>query len=45
MASVDGGDEGRFDRAEGCCVEVFGKFAFGGVIAENALGLACIGIF
>ena len=40
MALVDVGDEGRFYRAEGCHMEVLGKFAFGGVIAENAVGLA-----
>ena len=43
MALVDGGNEGRFDRAEGCRVELFGKLAFGGVIAKNAVGLVCMG--
>ena len=42
MALVDGGDEGRFDGDEGCHLEVFGEFAFGGFIADNAFGLACI---
>ena len=43
MASVDGGDKGRFDRDEGCLVEVFGEFAFGGVIENNAVVLVWMG--
>ena len=43
MASVDGGDEGRFDGTEGCHMEVFGEFAFGGVIEKNAVGLVWMG--
>ena len=39
----DGGDEGIFDGAEGCRVEVLGEFAFGGVIAMNAVGLVWMG--
>ena len=45
MAFVDGGDEGRLDGAEGCCMEVLGEFAFGGILAENAVGLVWIGAF
>ena len=44
MAFLDGGDEGRIDRDEGCCVEVLGKFVFGGIMAKNAVGLVCIGV-
>ena len=40
---VDGGNEGRLDRAEGCCVKVLGKFALGGIMAENAVCLFLIG--
>ena len=43
VASVDGGDEGIFDRAEGCRMEVLGEFAFDCVIAENAVGLEWMG--
>ena len=43
MASVDGGDEGIFDGAEGCYVELFGEFTFGGVIAKNDVGLDWMG--
>ena len=43
MAVVDGGDEGRLDRAEGCCVKLLGKFAIGGVMAENAVCLVQMG--
>ena len=43
MASVDGCDEGIFDRNEGFQVEVLGEFSFGFVIAENAVGLVWIG--
>ena len=43
MASVDGGDKYIFDGAEGFRVEVFGKFAFGCVIAENTISLAWMG--
>ena len=43
MAFIDGGDEGRLDRAGGCCVAVLGKFAFGGIIVENAFGLVWVG--
>ena len=43
MAFVDGGDRGGFDRAEGCYVEVLGKFKFGGIMAENTVGLVWIG--
>ena len=45
MAFVDGGDEGRLDRTEGCCIEVLGEFAFGGIMAENSVGLDWIGAF
>ena len=43
MAPVNGGDEGIFDRAEGFSVELFGKFTFGCVISENAVGLEWMG--
>ena len=43
VAVVDGGNEGRLDGAEGCCVEVLGKFALGGVMAENAVCLVHMG--
>ena len=43
VALVDGNDEGRFDRAEGCRVEVLGGFAFGVVIVENDVGLVWMG--
>ena len=43
MAAVDGGDEGRFDGAEGCHMELLGEFKFGGVIVENVVGLAWMG--
>ena len=45
MAFVDGKYEGRLDGAEGCYVEVFGEFAFDGIMAENAVGLVRIGEF
>ena len=43
MALVDGGDEGRFYRAEGYRVELLGEFAFGFFIAENSVGMAWMG--
>ena len=43
MVLVDSGDEGIFYGDEGCRMEVIGKFAFGGVIEENAVGLAWMG--
>ena len=43
MAVVDGGDEGRLDGAEGCWVKVLGKFALGGVMADNAVCLVRMG--
>ena len=43
MALVDGGNEGRFDGAEGGRVEVFGEFAFGGVTAKDTVGLVWMG--
>ena len=36
---------GGIDGSEGCCVEVLGKFALGGIMAENAVGLVWIGAF
>ena len=39
MAVVDGVNEGGVDRAEDFSMKVLGKFAFGNVIAENALCL------
>ena len=43
MAVVDGGNEGRLEGAEGCCVKVLGKFALGGVMANNAVCLVWMG--
>ena len=45
MAFVYGGDEGRLYKAEVFCVEVFGKFAFGGIMVDNADGLVKIEAF
>ena len=45
VAFVDGGDEGILYRSEGCCKEVLGEFAFGGIMAENSVGLVRIGAF
>ena len=42
MALVDGDDQGKCDGDEGCRVEIFDEFAFGGFIVDNAVGLACI---
>ena len=42
VASFDGVDEGIFDGAEGCRVEVFGEFVFDGVIAKNAVGFVWV---
>ena len=43
VALVDGVDEGIFDGAEGCRMEVFSEFAFCGVIAKNAVGFVWVG--
>ena len=43
MDPVNGGDEGIFYGAEGFSVELFGKFTFGCVISENAVGLEWMG--
>ena len=43
MALVGGGDEGIFYGSEGCRVEVLGEFTFGGVIADNYVGLDWVG--
>ena len=43
MAVFDGSDEGGIDRAEGCSVQVFGKFAFGDFMSENAIFLVWMG--
>ena len=45
MDFVDGRDEGRLDGDEGFCVEVLGEFVFGGIMADNAVGLVRIGAF
>ena len=45
VAFVDFGNEGRLDEYEGFCVEVLGKFAFGGTMADNDVGLLRIGAF
>ena len=42
MDLVDCSAEGRFEGAEGGCVEVFGEFAFGGVIEKDSVGLVWI---
>ena len=44
MALVDGGDEGKFDIAEGCHMVLFGEYAFGGVIAKNSVVLVWMGM-
>ena len=43
IAVVGGGDEGSLDGAEGCWVKVLGKFALGGVMAENSVCLVRMG--
>ena len=43
MVVVDGGDEGILDGVEGCCVKVLGKFALGGVMAEDTVCLVWMG--
>ena len=43
MAVIDGGNEGGIDGAEGCSVKVLGKFAFGNVLAEDAVCLVWVG--
>ena len=42
MDFVDGGDEGRLDGSEGCCVELLGEFSFGGIMVDNTVGLVQI---
>ena len=43
MAIVDGGQEGALDGAEGRSVKILGKFAFGNVLAEDAVCLVWLG--
>ena len=43
MAVVDGGQEGGLDGAEGRNVKILGKFAFGNVLAEDAVCLVWVG--
>ena len=43
MAVVDGGQEGGIDGAEVCSVKILGKFAFGNVLAEDAVCLVWAG--
>ena len=43
MAVVDGGNEGGIDGDEGRSVKVLGKFAFGNVLAEDAVCLVWVG--
>ena len=43
MAVVDGVQEGGIDGAEGCSVKIFGKFAFGNILAEDAVCLVWVG--
>ena len=43
MTVVDSGNEGRLDGAEGCYVRVLGKFALGGIMADNAVCLVWMG--
>ena len=43
MAVVDGSQEGGLDRAEVCSVKILGKFAFGNVLAEDAVRLVWMG--
>ena len=42
VAVVDGGKEGGLDGSEGCSVKILGKFAFGNVLAEDAVCLVCV---
>ena len=43
MAVVDGGQEDGLDRDEGRSVKILGKFAFGNVLAEDAVLLVWVG--
>ena len=43
MAVVDGGKEGGLDGDEGFSVNILGKFAFGNVLAEDAVFLVWVG--
>ena len=45
MDVVDGGNESGLDRDKVCSVKVLGKFAFGNVLAENAVFLVWVGAF
>ena len=40
---VDGGKEGELDMDEGCSVQILGKFAFGNVLAVDAVYLVWVG--
>ena len=42
MAVVDGGQECGLDRAEGCIVEILGKFAFSNVLAGDVVCLVWV---
>ena len=37
MEIVDGGQEGGLDGSEGFSVKILGKFAFGNILAEDAV--------
>ena len=43
MAVVDGGKEVGLDGTEGRSVKILGKFAFGNVLAEDAVCLVWVG--
>ena len=43
MDVVDGGQEGGLDGAEGHSVSTLGKFAFGNILAEDAVLLVLVG--
>ena len=43
MAVVDGGQEGRLGGSEVHSVKILGKFAFGNVLAEDAVFLVWVG--
>ena len=43
MAVVDGGQEGGLDGAEGCSVKILVNFAFGNILAGDAVCLVWVG--
>ena len=43
VSVADGGKRGGLGRSEGCSMKVLGKFAFGNIMAENAVCLVWVG--